>query len=72
LDRDERVTLSSCLRDVVSDGCSVILVDHDLGLVADLCQRVLVLDGGRVLADGSPADVRRDERVVEAYVGRRS
>jgi ABC-type branched-subunit amino acid transport system ATPase component len=71
LDRDERSALTERLRDIVSAGSSVLLVDHDLGLVADLAQRVIVLDAGRVIASGAPGDVRRDERVLAAYLGRR-
>ena len=71
LDRDKRARLVRRLRGIVAAGCSVLFVDHDLGLVADLCHRVVVLDAGRVIATGKPADVRRDERVVVAYLGRR-
>ena len=70
MDRDERSALAERLRDIVSGGSSVLLVDHDLGLVADLSQRVIVLDHGRVIATGAPAEVRRDERVLAAYLGR--
>jgi ABC-type branched-subunit amino acid transport system ATPase component len=71
LDRDERSALAERLRDIVSAGSSVLLVDHDVGLVAGLAQRVVVLDAGRVIAIGPPADVRRDDRVLAAYLGRR-
>lgn len=71
LDHDERAALAERLRDIASGGCSVLLIDHDLGLVAELCHRVVVLDAGRVIASGLPAEVRRDERVLDAYLGRR-
>jgi ABC-type branched-subunit amino acid transport system ATPase component len=71
LDGDERSALAERLRDIVAAGSGVLLVDHDVGLVADLSERMIVLDAGRVIASGPPADVRRDERVLAAYLGRR-
>ncbi len=70
MDRDQRSRLTERLRDIVSGGSGVVLVDHDLGLVGDLSHRVVVLDRGRVIASGAPEDVRRDERVLAAYLGR--
>jgi branched-chain amino acid transport system ATP-binding protein len=48
----------------------VILIDHDVGLVMGLCDRVTVLDWGRVIAIGPPEEVRTDPRVIDAYLGR--
>lgn len=50
-------------------GISVILVEHDVGLVMDLADRVLVLDFGEAIAVGTPDEVQRDERVIAAYLG---
>ena len=47
----------------------MILVEHQMHLVMDLVDRVLVLDFGKVVAMGAPAEIQSDERVVEAYVG---
>ena len=69
LDDHDRAALAARLRDVAAGGTAVLLVDHDMRLVLEVCDRVTVLDAGRVIAEGSPAGVRADPRVVAAYFG---
>jgi branched-chain amino acid transport system ATP-binding protein len=70
LDDGARAALAARLRAVAASGTAVLLVDHDMRLVLDVCDRVTVLDAGRVIAEGPPATVRADARVIAAYLGR--
>lgn len=69
LDTDESLTLGRRLRGVADRGVAVLLIDHDLDLVMRWCDRVYVLELGRLLAQGTPAQVRADARVRTAYLG---
>jgi len=69
LDPTESRWLGERLRDLRDAGIAILLVDHDLQLVLDLCDEIQVLDFGRVIASGPPASVRNDPRVKAAYIG---
>jgi branched-chain amino acid transport system ATP-binding protein len=69
LDTNESKDLGRRLRRVVDEGVAMLLVDHDMGLVLDVCDYVYVIDFGRVLAHGLPAELRTNEKVLAAYLG---
>jgi ABC-type branched-subunit amino acid transport system ATPase component/ABC-type branched-subunit amino acid transport system permease subunit len=70
LDETESRELASLIRRLADDrGMSVLLVEHDVGLVMSTCDRIIVLDFGRVIASGPPAEVRANPAVRDAYLG---
>ena len=69
LDSAESEQLGRRLREVADGGTGMLLVDHDMGLVLSVCDEIVVLEFGQVIATGTPEEVRRDRRVVEAYLG---
>ncbi|HUO74017.1 MAG TPA: ABC transporter ATP-binding protein [Solirubrobacteraceae bacterium] len=70
LDTDESLELGRRLRAMPTEhGVTVFLIDHDMGLVLSVCDHLMVLDFGKRIASGTPAEIREDRTVIDAYLG---
>lgn len=71
MNRDEKEDIARFILDISEEmGITIAVVEHDMGVVMDICERVVVLDFGRKIAEGTPEEIRSNEEVIRAYLGK--
>lgn len=65
----EKLGLQALIRKIRDNGTTILLIEHDMGLVMHISERVAVLDFGQIIAQGTPSEVQNNERVIQAYLG---
>ncbi len=71
MNRDEKEDIARFILDISEEmGITIAVVEHDMGVVMDVCERVVVLDFGRKIAEGTPQEIRSNEAVIRAYLGK--
>jgi branched-chain amino acid transport system ATP-binding protein len=66
----EKIELSQLIKSIVSEGVSVLLIEHDMRFVMDICDHIIVLNYGKKIAEGKPEEIKKNEQVIEAYLGK--
>jgi ABC-type branched-subunit amino acid transport system ATPase component len=69
LNDSEAAALAESICQIRDAGTSILIIDHDMAFLFPLCERVVMLDAGALLADGTPDEIRSDPRIIEIYLG---
>jgi branched-chain amino acid transport system ATP-binding protein len=70
MNTEEKKQIIEIIKNIYNSGVTILIVEHDMNVVMSLCNRILVLDSGKVIAQGTPEQIQSDDRVIEIYLGK--
>ncbi len=70
MNTEETRYIMQVIRDIHEEGITILMVEHDMNVVMNLCERLVVLDFGKVVSRGTPEEVQNDPNVIEVYLGK--
>lgn len=71
LNQDETLALSGVIQEIHRDGVAIFIIEHDIGMLMNLARRIIVLNKGKKIMEGTPDKIREEDKVIQAYFGRK-
>ena len=65
----EKIKLKKLIKELLFEKITILIIEHDVKLMSDLCDHIYVMDRGKIISSGKPTDIKNDKKVIKAYLG---